>query len=78
MKRNTFIIFISVKYVDTVNLGSSMKIFEENRDSFVKYSSFCISEENNRKWRNTMENEPMLQQNGAKTTANVKMDCDKK
>ena len=64
--------------MDTVNLGSSIKIFEENRDSFVKYSSLVISEENNREWQNTMENEPMLQQNGAKTTANVKMNCDKK
>ena len=69
---------LNVKCVDTVNLGSSMKIFEENRDSPVKYSSLGISEENNRESRNTMENEPMLQQNGAKTTANVKMDCDKK
>ncbi|XP_076675731.1 uncharacterized protein LOC143372940 isoform X1 [Andrena cerasifolii] len=69
---------LNVKCVDTVNLGSSMKIFEENRDSLVKYSSLGISQENNREWRNTMENEPMLQQNGAKTTANVKMDSDKK
>ncbi|KZC08122.1 Monocarboxylate transporter 2 [Dufourea novaeangliae] len=66
------------KSIDTVNLGSSVKIFEEKSDFPTKYSNLHISNGNNHNLQDTKENELLIQKNETKTTLNTGTDCNEK
>lgn len=69
--------FVLVKSVDTINLGSSVKIFEEKPNSVIKHNNFNTSDINECDFPNGVDN-LLLENNEEKMVIDAGTDSSEK